>query len=111
MNHQLLRAIALFCGLTFLAAQGFAQGGATAAVSGHVTDPSGSVIPGAEVTITNLATGVAYTNVSNSVGAYSLLNLPPASYQITVVRDGFQQTSIPIVQLEVNQSAIPTSSF
>ncbi len=111
MRHQFPLVIALFCGLTLLASQGFAQGGATAAVSGHVTDPSGSVIPGAEVTITNLATGVAYSNVSNSVGAYSLLNLPPASYQITVVREGFQQTSIPIVQLEVNQSVVQDFSL
>ena len=84
----------------------FAQGGATAAVSGHVTDPTGAVIPGAEVTITNLATGVASSNESNAVGAYSLLNLPPAFYQITVSKEGFQQTAIPIVQLEVNQSVV-----
>ncbi len=83
-----------------------AQGGATAAMSGHVTDPTGAVIPGAEVIITNLATGVAYSNESNSVGAYSLLNLPPAFYQITVSKEGFQQTAIPIVQLEVNQSVV-----
>lgn len=88
------------------APQAYGQGGATAAVSGHITDPTGSVIPGAEVTITNLATGVSYANSSNSVGAYSLLNLPPASYQITVAKDGFQQAAIPIVQLEVNQSVV-----
>ena len=91
MKHLAFRSGALLSVLTILAAQGLGQGGATAAVSGHVTDPSGSVIPGAEVTITNLATGVAYANVSNSVGAYSLLNLPPASYQITVVKEGFSR--------------------
>ena len=84
----------------------FAQGGGTAAVTGHVTDPTGAVIPGAAIAVTNLATGVAQETVSNSVGAYSVLNVPPGFYQITVQLEGFQQTSIPTVQLEVNQSLV-----
>ena len=82
----------------------YAQGGGTAAVTGHVTDPTGAVIPGAAIAVTNLATGIAQNTVSNNVGAYSVLNITPAFYQITVEKDGFQQTSIPTVQLEVNQT-------
>lgn len=104
--RNILRAVGALLALAAIPMSLFAQGGATAAMSGHVTDPTGAVIPGAEVTITNLATGVAYSNESNAVGAYSVLNLPPAFYQITVAKEGFQQTAIPIVQLEVNQSVV-----
>ena len=104
--RNILRAVGALLALAAIPTSLLAQGGATAAMSGHVTDPTGAVIPGAEVTITNLATGVAYSNESNAVGAYSVLNLPPAFYQITVAKEGFQQTAIPIVQLEVNQSVV-----
>ena len=104
--RNILRAVVALLALAAIPTSLLAQGGATAAMSGHVTDPTGAVIPGAEVTITNLATGVAYSNESNAVGAYSVLNLPPAFYQITVAKEGFQQTAIPIVQLEVNQSVV-----
>ena len=92
--------------LTLIPTNLLAQEGGTAAVSGHVTDPTGAVVPGAAVNITNLATGVAHNTVSNNVGAYSVLSLPPAFYQITVEKEGFQQTFIPTVQLEVNQSLV-----
>lgn len=84
----------------------FAQGGGTAAVTGHITDPTGAVIPGAEVTVPNLATGVVQSTASNAVGAYSALNLPPGFYEITVQLEGFQQTAIPTLQLEVNQTLV-----
>ena len=64
------------------------------------------MVPGAAINITNLATGVSQSTVSNNVGAYSVLTLPPAFYQITVEKEGFQQTFIPTVQLEVNQSLV-----
>ena len=96
----------LLLALTLIPANLLAQGGGTAGVTGHVTDPTGAVIPGAAIDITNLATGVSQSTVSNNVGAYSVLNLPPAFYQITVEKEGFQQTFIPTVQLEVNQSLV-----
>ena len=102
-----LAAIFVFALLPGIAGNAaFAQGGGTAAVTGHVTDPTGAVIPGAVVAVTNLATGVAQDTVSNGVGAYSVLNVPPGFYQITVQLEGFQQTSIPTVQLEVNQTLV-----
>ncbi len=104
MKREYLLFGTLLLTLTITSGDLLAQGGGTAAVTGHVTDPTGAVIPGAAIAVTNLATGIAQDTVSNNVGAYSVLSLPPAFYQITVEKEGFQQTSIPTVQLEVNQT-------
>jgi hypothetical protein len=105
-NRVRLHLGVLLLALALIPSNLLAQGGGTAAVSGHVTDPSGAIIPGAAINITNLATGLAHSTVSNNVGAFSVLSLPPAFYQITVEKEGFQQTFIPTVQLEVNQTLV-----
>ena len=40
------------------------------AIQGTITDPSGAVVPGVAVTVTNVATGVARATVSNEAGVY-----------------------------------------
>src|ERR1700730_7552216 len=60
-----------------------------ATVSGTVTDPSGSAIPKAQITIRDVATGVTRVLVSDSAGFYSAPNLLPASYEISVTAQGF----------------------
>ncbi|MGH9325877.1 MAG: TonB-dependent receptor domain-containing protein [Terriglobia bacterium] len=70
-----------------------------------MTDPSGAVIPGAKITLTNASTGVPYSTVSNSTGLYVVPNLPPATYTLKVEAKGFKtyvQQGIPLV---VNQAA------
>ncbi len=61
-------------------------------VSGTVKDASGAVIPGATVTVTNLATHEARTLKSGGQGEYRLVNLQPAQYSITVQAAGFGST-------------------
>jgi hypothetical protein len=70
----------LVCLLAVLAvaAPAFAQFD-TASVVGTVRDASGGAIPGATVTLTNTATGVAVTKTSNSSGAYEFITVRPAS--------------------------------
>jgi hypothetical protein len=63
----------------------------TAALSGRVTDPSGAVIPAAEVTATNTATGVSSHTKTNDAGVYSFPALPPSEYRLMVRAKGFQQ--------------------
>ena len=63
----------------------------TAALSGRVTDPSGAVIPAAEVMLTNTATGVSSQTRTNDAGIYSFPSLPPGTYRLTVRAKGFQQ--------------------
>jgi hypothetical protein len=58
-------------------------------VSGTVTDVSGAVVPNASVTLLNVANGAQRVSVTNSQGDYSITQLPPAGYRITVAAAGF----------------------
>jgi hypothetical protein len=62
----------------------------TAQLTGTVEDPSGGVIPGAQVTLLNQATHDTRVAVTNSVGLYSFPALPPSSYAVSVTAKGFQ---------------------
>jgi hypothetical protein len=73
----------------FLAA--FAAGQSMrATLTGRVTDPTGAIVPNAEITITDTATGVKTIVTSNSEGFYTAPFLSPGPYQISVTRSGFQ---------------------
>ena len=58
-------------------------------IQGTVTDETGGVIPGAQVTITNQDTQVKQSAVANSQGFVQVLHLPPGHYVATVVATGF----------------------
>ncbi len=60
-----------------------------ATVTGTVTDPSGSAVPKAQITIKDVATGAARIVVSDSAGLYSAPNLLPGSYEVSVTAPGF----------------------
>ena len=68
-------------------ARTFAQENAT--LGGAVTDPAGAFIPGAEVTATNVITGIAATDVTDANGEY-VFTLQPGIYTITTEVPGFQ---------------------
>ncbi|MBW8863002.1 MAG: TonB-dependent receptor, partial [Acidobacteria bacterium] len=75
-----------------------------ATITGTVTDSGGAVIPGATVTITNLATNVTITQPTTETGSYLLVNLIPGKYQVEVELTGFKRVS-QVVTLEVGQRA------
>jgi len=62
---------------------------AGAMLTGTVTDTSGAVIPKAQVTITDVATGVARRITADTAGLYSAPNLLPGTYQVSVTAPGF----------------------
>jgi hypothetical protein len=73
---------------TLLSVQAHAQvAGGTE--SGTVTDASGAVIPSAQISITNVATGVTRSVTTDTAGFYSSPNLLPGNYEITVSAPGF----------------------
>jgi hypothetical protein len=59
-------------------------------ITGTVTDPTGAVVAGVEVTATNTGTSVPTKTVSNGDGIYVVPNLPPGQYTIEFKRDGFE---------------------
>src|SRR5258707_1609167 len=70
---------------TFLAAQSTTQ-----SIEGLVTDTSAAVISGAKVTITNTATGVTSSVISNSTGNYTFPLVPIGSYDVKAEMAGFK---------------------
>ena len=76
-----------------------------ATISGVVVDPSGRVIPDADIEILNAATGVHYSSKTNSDGIYSLSILPPGEYLVQISKGGFKTLIKPGIVLNV-QSAL-----
>src|SRR5437762_9486876 len=64
-------------------------GQASAQIAGSVRDQSGAVIPGAEIKVTQTATGASRTTISNEEGRYVFSTLPLGPYMLEATRDGF----------------------
>ncbi len=90
---------AVVCLLTCLA---FAQSN-NGRILGTVTDPSGAVVVGAKIVITDTERGVAQTFISNDSGDYVAPSLRPALYRITTEAAGFAKVERPSIRLEVGQ--------
>jgi Carboxypeptidase regulatory-like domain/TonB dependent receptor len=67
----------------------FGQATASSAVRGTVLDPSGAAVVGAEVTVSNAATGFSRTVKTGSDGTYSVEPLPAGVYAVKVTSSGF----------------------
>ena len=67
-----------------------AQLGGSGSIQGTVLDTSNAAVPGATVTATHVATGIATVRQTTSAGVYALTPLPPGEYRVTVTLDGFQ---------------------
>jgi hypothetical protein len=68
----------------------WAQIGGSGSIQGTVLDTSGAAVPGALVTATNLATGVATTRSTTTAGVFSVSPLPPGEYRVEVRIEGFR---------------------
>ncbi len=96
-----------FLGLSFLfpniwAPRAMAQ--FRGSLSGTVTDPTGAVIPGATVTLRDLATNHAITTKTNGSGTYVFNQLPPNHFELTVTIKGFHTKVLPNVTIVPEQS-------
>ena len=68
-------------------------------INGTVMDPSGAAVPGASITVTQLGTNQARTAVSNSHGGFALSALPVGRFRLTVTHRGFQDVTVPEMDL------------
>lgn len=93
-----MRRIAIaFLAFALLASAGYGQR-VTGAIVGQVSDPQGLAVAGARITISNEATGLRREGTSGPDGAFRFLDLPPATYRITVSAENFKtyQSSITV---------------
>src|SRR5438552_15843966 len=80
MRKSIVAAAVLLCAVA--CTQAFGQI-SNATVSGTIEDATHAVLPGVNITATNMATGVTTTAVSNEAGAYNLASLLPGKYKVT----------------------------
>lgn len=88
----------------FLAALAWTQT-STTSLRGTIADPKGAVIPGAQVTLTNSSIGFSRTTKTSDQGFYQFLEVPPATYTLTIKTLGFGTLQIENVVLLVNTPA------
>lgn len=83
-----------------------AQTPSTGALTGTVTDPSGAVITGATVTLTNTGTGQTRSTTTDANGSYKFGLLPPGTYSVAFSANGFQSSTVPSVSVNVTETAV-----
>jgi hypothetical protein len=71
---------------------------------GHVADPTGAAVPGAKITVTNIATGVVTAFTTTSSGDYVVPQLNPGIYSVVISAPGFQQEISGGLKVEVDHT-------
>jgi outer membrane receptor protein involved in Fe transport len=87
--------------VSIVALTALAQAQFGASLQGTVTDKTGAVVSGANVTITEQTTGVSHNTASDASGFYRINELPPGKYTVVVQAGNFKQSS----QSDVDVSA------
>src|SRR5215469_4940579 len=87
-----------------IAVSALAQTMGTGTITGTITDATGGVIAGAQITATNLDTGIERATLTNSSGSYVLPALQIGRYRIRAAREGFKITTQEDVRLDVDTS-------
>ncbi|MFN2578214.1 MAG: carboxypeptidase regulatory-like domain-containing protein [Pyrinomonadaceae bacterium] len=76
----------------------------TATIVGTVTDPGGSIVPGAQVLARGADTGLTRTVTSNDAGTYRIEFLPVGKYSVEVTYTGFKKALVSEIVLQVNDT-------
>jgi Carboxypeptidase regulatory-like domain len=99
MSKNLLCIVILT--LMAFATNTFAQD-VTARIDGQVNDPNGAVVLNATITLTNNRTGEVRTVQSNDTGGYTITQIQPGTYDLSVKAQGFKEYLSRAIELNVN---------
>ena len=99
LRRRVVHRILLIVGFTGFA---FAQ---TGQITGLVSDPAGTSVPGANVAVTNVDTGIKRETSTNDQGYYTFALLNPGNYELTIQKTGFKAMTRPAIKLDVSQIA------
>ncbi len=102
-------AILIVAALALLAPLAIAQ--SSSQLNGSVSDPSGASVPGASITLTDLATAFQRTATSNGAGLYQFLDVTPGNYKLDATATGFSPFSVAKVTLVVKTPATINIKF
>ena len=104
-RRMCFQAILAFCVITLLLLTQpmvFAQL-TTGKITGVVTDPSGSRVPGVAVTVTQVETSTSNTVMTDTDGSYGAPNLKIGTYRVAFKKDGFEQSVQSNVEVGIGQ--------
>jgi hypothetical protein len=87
-RRTILSIFILFAMVLLGAGQTYAQV-AGAMLKGTFTDATGATVPKAQVSVIDVATGIAHNVTTDAAGTYSAANLRPGEYQVRVTATGF----------------------
>src|ERR1700689_776191 len=110
MSHQngrtrlLQFTLIVAAGILLMINSASAQTG-TPSIVGTVSDPNGSVVPGAKISIKNIDTNQEFVLTSDSAGAYVAAGLPPGTYELRAEHSGFSKEIRKGIILSVAQVA------
>ena len=74
-----------------------------AGIQGVVTDQTGAVVPDAKITLTSKETNISRTATTVANGVYTIPNLAPGRYTLTVEKEGFKKQLLQDVQVSAEQ--------
>jgi hypothetical protein len=76
----------------------------TSTVSGVVADPTGAVIPNTVAKLVDEQKGFSFAATTDATGRYLMRSVPPGSYKLTVLAQGFQPQEQTGIKVDVNQN-------
>ena len=101
MKTYLLSCLAF---LTLFATGGLLHAQTLGEVTGRISDSSTAAVPGASITLTNVATNAARTAVSTDSGDYTFPSVPPGFYNLKTEHAGFKSVVSTNVEVQVQQT-------
>lgn len=75
-----------------------------ATIHGVVTDETGAIVPGTQITATNIKAGFRSRTTSQDSGWYEFPRLPVGTYTLRAAKQGFRTFKSPVLTLQVNQN-------
>jgi len=96
-------SLILLAGMSLSGYTGLFAQTTTAEVNGVVLDSAGQTVPAAMVKVTSQATNIITQRETNDDGTFTIINLLPGSYVLTVEKSGFKTITLPPFSLDVNQ--------
>ena len=81
-----------------------AQSGSTGSIVGQVADQQNAVVPGADVSLVDVATNSSRTTITNEAGRYTFANVPPGTYNLLVSMAGFSTAKVSAQKVSVGET-------
>lgn len=103
MNRRYILVLAMMAGMIAIPSVSFGQA-VSATLLGTVSDSTGATVANAKVTATATATSTAYESVTNDAGNFTIPNIPPGTYSVTVTAQGFKKETHQNIEVLINSS-------